>query len=114
MMRLARSSIPTDRLTPRGLPLASTLAFENRPPPPRPPKAKPGKQPTQVGGLPGFAFGGRGGGGRFSNANVDASGNPRGVSLSVGIDDRANRIIVNCTESLYQDIQKLVDQLDSG
>ena len=71
-------------------------------------------QPTQVGGLPGFAFGGRGGGGRFSNANVDASGNPRGVSLSVGIDDRANRIIVNCTESLYQDIQKLVDQLDSG
>src|SRR5439155_7527115 len=61
--------------------------------------------PSQVGGLPGFIFtrGGRGGGG---NANVDASGNPRAVNLSVGVDDRANRIIVNCSGSLYQAIQK--------
>jgi type II secretory pathway component GspD/PulD (secretin) len=68
--------------------------------------------PTQVGGFSGFGFpGGRGG---SQNGNMDANGNPRGVSLSVGVDDRANRIIVNCSESVYQDIQALVDQLDSG
>jgi len=67
---------------------------------------------NQVGGFSGFGFpGGRGG---SQNANMDANGNPRAVSLSVGVDDRANRIIVNCSESVYQDIQALVDQLDSG
>jgi type II secretory pathway component GspD/PulD (secretin) len=68
--------------------------------------------PGQVGGFPGFGFGRRGG--SFQNANVDANGNPRGVGLSVGVDTQANRLIVNCTESLYEDIQKLVDNLDSS
>lgn len=67
-------------------------------------------QPAQGGGFLGFGFPGGG----FSNANVDADGNPRAVRLTVGVDDRANRIIVNCSESVYQDIQALVDQLDSG
>jgi general secretion pathway protein D len=70
--------------------------------------------PGQVGGFPGFGFGGRGRGAGAQNANVDASGNPRAVGLSVGVDAQANRLIVNCTESLYEDIQKLADNLDSS
>jgi type II secretory pathway component GspD/PulD (secretin) len=68
-----------------------------------------------VGGFPGFGFGG---GGRFGAIgrgqvqNVDVNGNPRGVSLSIGIDDRTNSLIVNCSEAMYKDIDKLVKQLD--
>jgi type II secretory pathway component GspD/PulD (secretin) len=67
-------------------------------------------QQTSTGGFPGFGFRGRGG---FQNQNIDASGNPRGVTLSVGVDATANQIVVNCNESLYQDIQKMVAHLDT-
>jgi general secretion pathway protein D len=65
--------------------------------------------PGQGGGGRGFRF--RGG---FQNANLDANGNPRDVSLSVGVDDSANRIILHCSESMYQDVQKLADMLDTS
>src|SRR5205823_6588929 len=66
---------------------------------------------TTVGGFPGFGFGGRRGGGAPIQ-NVDANGNPRGVDLSVGIDDTSNRLIVSCSEKMYKEIQTLVAQLD--
>src|SRR4029079_12863545 len=46
--------------------------------------------------------------------NIDANGNPRGVSLSVGIDDRTNSLVLSCPEKLFQDIRKLVDQLEKA
>jgi type II secretory pathway component GspD/PulD (secretin) len=65
-----------------------------------------------VGGFPGFGFG------RVArttgNPNVDANGNPRTVSLSVGVDDRSNRLILVCSERLYDDIKKLIEQLDQA
>jgi general secretion pathway protein D len=66
---------------------------------------------TTVGGFRGFGFRGRGG--PPQNQNLDASGNPRAVSLLVGVDDTANEIVVNCSESLYQDIAKMVAHLDT-
>jgi hypothetical protein len=44
--------------------------------------------------------------------NIDANGSPKGVSLSLGIDDKTNSLIVACPTSLYTDIKKLVDQMD--
>ena len=44
--------------------------------------------------------------------NIDANGNPKGVSLSLGIDDKTNSLIVACPTSMYLDIKKLVDQMD--
>ena len=46
--------------------------------------------------------------------NLDAQGNPRGVSLSISVDDRSNRLILVCSERLYDDIKKLVDELDKA
>lgn len=46
--------------------------------------------------------------------NVDANGNPRGVTLSLGIDDRTNSLIVACPTPMYEDIKKLVEQLEKG
>jgi type II secretory pathway component GspD/PulD (secretin) len=46
------------------------------------------------------------------NQNVDANGNPRGVDLSIGIDDTSNRLIVSCSEKMFQEIQTLVAKLD--
>ncbi len=65
---------------------------------------------TMVGGMRGFGgqFRRQGGGG------VDASGNPRGVTLSVAVDDRSNSLIVNCTKPMYMDILNLTDQLDQS
>ncbi|MCI0680644.1 MAG: hypothetical protein L0Y71_00955 [Gemmataceae bacterium] len=65
----------------------------------------------------GFAAGGIspfGGGfrGTTQRMNIDANGNPRGVTLSVGVDDRSNIIIVACPKPLYEDIKKLVENLE--
>jgi type II secretion system protein D len=65
---------------------------------------------TTVGGFPGFGFGRRGG--APLQQNVDANGNPRGVDLSVGIDDTSNRLIVSCSEKMYKEIETLVGKLD--
>jgi type II secretory pathway component GspD/PulD (secretin) len=68
----------------------------------------------QVGGFPGFGFGG--GGRRFTQfaQPVDANGNPKQVTLSVGVDDRTNSLVLNCSEAMYNDIKKLVTQLDAA
>src|SRR5262249_36600968 len=46
--------------------------------------------------------------------NLDANGNPRGVTLSIGVDDRSNRLILVCTERMFDEIKKLVDKLDEA
>jgi hypothetical protein len=48
----------------------------------------------------------------FSNRNIGPDGQARAVTLSVGVDDRTNSIIVSCTEPLYKDIKLLVNQLE--
>ena len=49
-------------------------------------------------------------GGRGSN--LDANGNPKGVSLSLGVDDKTNSLIVACPTSMYEEINKLVEQME--
>src|SRR4029077_6880061 len=44
--------------------------------------------------------------------NVDANGNPKGVTLSLGIDDKTNSLIVACPTPMYEDIKKLVEQME--
>ena len=53
-------------------------------------------------------------GGGFQNRNVDAAGNARKVSLSMSVDDRTNSLVLNCPESLYKDIQKLVADMEKA
>src|SRR5439155_183072 len=48
----------------------------------------------------------------LESIDVDANGNPRGVDLSVGIDDTSNRLIVSCSDKMFKEIQTLVAQLD--
>src|SRR5262249_26884727 len=50
---------------------------------------------TQVGGFGGFRFGGF----AASRANLDANGQPRQVTLSIGVDDRTNSLILQCTSA---------------
>jgi type II secretion system protein D len=57
----------------------------------------------------------RGGGGPFAgaiNRNLDASGNPRAVSLSISVDDGTNSLILATTTTMYNDINGLVKQLE--
>src|SRR5262249_40857161 len=58
--------------------------------------------------------GGRFGFGAFgqNNRNVDANGSPRGVSLSISVDDATNSLIMNTTTTMFNEIQKLVDKLE--
>jgi type II secretion system protein D len=61
---------------------------------------------TSSGGrLPGFAF-------IAPNRNVDAAGNPRNVNLSVGVDEQTNTLVVNCSEALKNDIEKMCNSLE--
>jgi type II secretory pathway component GspD/PulD (secretin) len=57
------------------------------------------------GGFGGFGFFGRGGGNNTSRTPA---------TLSVGVDDRSNRLIVYCSEKLYDDIQTLAKELDAS
>jgi general secretion pathway protein D len=49
---------------------------------------------------------------RAPASNLDANGNPKGVTLSLGIDDKTNSLIVACPTSMYNDIKKLVEQME--
>jgi type II secretion system protein D len=61
---------------------------------------------TNAGGrLPGFAF-------IAPNRNVDAAGNPKNVNLSVGIDEQTNTLVINCSDALKVDIEKMCSSLD--
>src|SRR5208282_2287235 len=66
---------------------------------------------TTVGGFPGFGFIGQRTRG-LDVQNVDANGNPKGVSLSIGVDDQTNTLILQCSQALHDDIKKLVTQLE--
>ena len=52
-------------------------------------------------------------GGR-TRGGVDANGNPRTVSLTMGLDARSNSIVLQCSELMYKDVKKLIDELDSS
>ncbi|HWY88284.1 MAG TPA: secretin N-terminal domain-containing protein [Gemmataceae bacterium] len=49
---------------------------------------------------------------RAPTLNIDANGNPKGVSLSLGVDDKTNSLIIACPTPMYEDIKKLVDQME--
>jgi type II secretory pathway component GspD/PulD (secretin) len=51
---------------------------------------------------------------RLQNMNVDANGNLRTVSLSIGVDERTNSVVVACPEKLYMDVKSVVDQLEAA
>jgi len=68
---------------------------------------------TTVGGFPGFGFFGTQQRGK-SVQNVDANGNPAGVTLAVAVDDQTNTLVLQCSQSMFDDIKKLVDQLEKA
>src|SRR5262249_61423180 len=64
--------------------------------------------PGQPGGFRGFGpFG-------ANNRNVDANGNPRGVTLSISVDDGTNSLVLGAPKSMYEDIKTLVEQLEKA
>ena len=48
------------------------------------------------------------------NRNVDASGQPRAVTLKIAVDEQTNSLLVNSTESLYTEINDVVQKLDAA
>ena len=54
-------------------------------------------------------------GSRFSRGGaVDANGNPRSVSLTMGLDARSNSIVLQCSELMHKDVAKLIEELDAA
>jgi type II secretory pathway component GspD/PulD (secretin) len=54
-------------------------------------------------------------GSRFTRGGaVDANGNPRTVSLTMGLDARSNSIVLQCSELMYKDVKKLIEELDAS
>src|SRR5262249_5805495 len=51
-------------------------------------------------------------GGRTLLQNLDANGNPRGVTLSLGVDEQTNSVIAACPDKLFDEIKDLVKKLD--
>lgn len=71
------------------------------------------------GGLPGFGFGSIGGGGGFPGAGfgggpVDAQGNRKAVTLTVGVDVRNNSLALYCSTNMKEDIEKLIEQMEKA
>jgi general secretion pathway protein D len=46
--------------------------------------------------------------------NVDPFGNPVGVSLSIGVDERNNSIVVHCNKLMYDDIMTLIKSVEES
>jgi general secretion pathway protein D len=78
-----------------------------------------GSRNSSVGGFQGFSF--PGGGGAFAGVNgrgnallrgTDANGNVRPNPLSIGVDERSNTLLVMSNETLYKQINTLVQELD--
>jgi type II secretion system protein D len=55
----------------------------------------------------------RGRGAGFTT-NLDANGNPITVALTLGVDDRNNQLLVSCSDALFNEIKKLVKELDDA
>ena len=58
-----------------------------------------------------FAAFGRG---NAPNQNVDANGNPKGVTLTIAVDDRTNSLVIACPETMHEDIAKVVKSLEDN
>jgi hypothetical protein len=50
--------------------------------------------------------------GGLPNQNIGPDGQPRSVALTIGVDDRTNSLVVQCTKAMHDDVQKLVDRLE--
>ena len=63
---------------------------------------------SSAGGFPGmgFPFGGGGGGGGQQGGNR--------VSLSIGVDEKSNSLLLYCPQTLYEDISKLVEYMENS
>ncbi len=61
---------------------------------------------SSAGGFPGmgFPFGGGGGGQQGGNR----------VSLSIGVDEKSNSLLLYCPQTLYEDISKLVEYMENS
>jgi type II secretory pathway component GspD/PulD (secretin) len=46
--------------------------------------------------------------------NVDQYGNPVGVTLSLGVDDPTNTLVLHCSELMYDEIRRLAARLDQA
>jgi len=64
----------------------------------------------QIGFGPGGGFRGR----INVNRNIDANGNPITTALTIGMDERTNRIWVSCSDALFEDVAKVVKDLDEA
>ncbi len=67
------------------------------------------------GGPGGFPFGGGNSGGfPFSGGSSSRSSSSRSGAgtLAIGVDEQSNSVVVSCSESLFQEVKKLVDTLD--
>lgn len=49
-----------------------------------------------------------------NNRNLDSYGNPRAVTLSVGVDYRNNSLVLACPEALFNDITKLIKTVEEA
>jgi type II secretion system protein D len=63
-----------------------------------------------VGGVLGAVAAGIGG----PRMGLDPMGNPQGVSLSLGVDDRNNTIYVHCDKKMFKEIDSLVKAIESS
>jgi type II secretory pathway component GspD/PulD (secretin) len=52
--------------------------------------------------------------GNNQTMGIDQNGQAKGVTLSVGTDERTNSLIISCPDRMYKDIQKLVEMLEKA
>ena len=45
---------------------------------------------------------------------VDANGTPKQAALTIGVDDRSNSLLVQCSDTLWVDVKKLAEDLDEA
>ncbi len=69
---------------------------------------------TIVGGFSGFSVSGFGG-----HSSRGSGGSSRGsaassMPLSIGVDDRSNQIVAACSERMYEELKKLIEDLDTA
>jgi hypothetical protein len=52
--------------------------------------------------------------GQVQNNNVDYKGESRPVTLSIGVDERTNSVLLSAPEALYKDVKKLADYMEKA
>ncbi|HXG13179.1 MAG TPA: secretin N-terminal domain-containing protein [Gemmataceae bacterium] len=73
-------------------------------------------QTSTLGGFSGFTFSGRSSSGRGSSNNRGSTIRNQGgtVNLSLGVDERTNSLVLQCSKVLHDDIKELVRQLEEA